>query len=290
MGQPSPKREVVLESSSEIMRYFQNVHQHLYLPVQHFMFCLAVMGMASAVCALWLRWDVVRSKRFGPAHVAFCFPTLSHANAIQAYRGAIDSFSTIPEHSVLKIVLFSYWMTVLVVGTVVTIAMSLKFFYHLKEWTEVDVSDEQEPPALDQTEVVARDLVVAMDQYTARNHHRVNRSQFVNPAVLQANEAGTLVRVQRGAENGRNAFVRTRKVTALGFEPTMAWSEFSEERAALLDWVARNAPHTRQRTMSVPSTLMSELLQGPNHPVDVYGAVGHQRSHTDDLASWGGAL
>merc|ERR1712127_410855 len=49
-------------------------------------------------------------------------------------------------------------------------------------------------------------------------------------------------------------FVRTRRVAALGFEPTMNWSEMNEEREVLLDWVAKNPPRQRRHTLSVPGT------------------------------------
>mmetsp|Transcript_5643 Transcript_5643/g.6925 ORF Transcript_5643/g.6925 Transcript_5643/m.6925 type:complete len:134 (-) Transcript_5643:25-426(-) len=77
------------------------------------------------------------------------------------------------------------------------------------------------------------------------------RENFVSPAVLQANEAGALVRVAgRGGERPR--YARTRRVTALGFEPIMNLIELNEERDALLEWVSKNPPRRRKRTLSVP--------------------------------------
>jgi hypothetical protein len=73
---------------------------------------------------------------------------------------------------------------------------------------------------------------------------------FVSPAILQANETGTLV-LTRDA-TGAVRYVRTRKVTALGFEPIMDDIEIDLEREFLLDWVASNAPRVRHRTLSVP--------------------------------------
>jgi hypothetical protein len=72
---------------------------------------------------------------------------------------------------------------------------------------------------------------------------------FVSPAILQANETGTLVltRDEQGVK-----YVRTRKVTALGFEPIMDTIEVDLEREFLLDWVGKNAPRRRHRTLSVP--------------------------------------
>eukprot|EP00549_Striatella_unipunctata_P025066 CAMPEP_0118673188 /NCGR_PEP_ID=MMETSP0800-20121206/182_1 /TAXON_ID=210618 ORGANISM="Striatella unipunctata, Strain CCMP2910" /NCGR_SAMPLE_ID=MMETSP0800 /ASSEMBLY_ACC=CAM_ASM_000638 /LENGTH=138 /DNA_ID=CAMNT_0006568221 /DNA_START=561 /DNA_END=977 /DNA_ORIENTATION=+ len=78
------------------------------------------------------------------------------------------------------------------------------------------------------------------------------RQPFVSPAVLQANETGALVLVPRAGPDGRGRYVRTRRITALGFEPTMNWYEMNVERDVLLDWVAQNPPRQRTRTLSVP--------------------------------------
>lgn len=73
---------------------------------------------------------------------------------------------------------------------------------------------------------------------------------FVSPAILQANETGTLV-LTRDAQGRRN-YRRTRKTTALGFEPMMNIIEMEHERQLLLEWVSTNAPRRRNRTLSVP--------------------------------------
>jgi hypothetical protein len=73
---------------------------------------------------------------------------------------------------------------------------------------------------------------------------------FVSPAILQANEAGALVFTRDS--QGVVKYARTRKVTALGFEPIMDSIEVDLEREFLLDWVTRNAPRRRNRTLSVP--------------------------------------
>jgi len=61
---------------------------------------------------------------------------------------------------------------------------------------------------------------------------------------------GTLVLTRD--RQGRQRYARTRKVTALGFEPIMDLVRMEEERELLLDWVARNKPRRRNRTLSVP--------------------------------------
>ena len=73
---------------------------------------------------------------------------------------------------------------------------------------------------------------------------------FISPAILQANETGTLVLTRDAA--GKKKYERTRKVTALGFEPIMGFIEMERERELLLDWVGKHAPRRRHRTLSVP--------------------------------------
>lgn len=234
MAQPS------FEEEHPDVTEFQRVHRMLYLPSMHILFVLALIGMISSVQSLYVRWETFSKKEFSPAHAAFCFPTLAYANGIQAYRGAIDAFSDIKPHSTFKIVLDIYWFTILVGGTLATIIITFKFFYMLPSWTSVDVADEIEPPAPHET--LMAEVITSGDTL---------RHNFVSPAVLQANEAGALVRLP-GREAGRNKYVRTRRVTALGFEPIMNLIELNNERDALLDWVAKNPPRQRKRTLSVP--------------------------------------
>lgn len=114
---------------------------------------------------------------------------------------------------------------------------------------------------------------------------------FVSPAVLQANEAGALIRVRRGTEDFERfgPYRRTRQVKALGFDPTMNDAELRQERAALLDWVARNAPRTRNRTLSIPMMMKLKDKNG----LDLYGITEggenerkHSRSQTMTNAPW----
>jgi len=214
---------------------FQQVHRMVYLPCMHFLFILCLTGFCSSVQSLWTRWDNFKKKEFSPAHAAFCFPTLAHANAVQAYRGAIDAFSDIRPGSPFKILIYTYWVLILVGGTITTVIITAKFFYCLPTWTQINVDDEVEPPA--PSETLIADVITTGETL---------RQNFVSPAVLQANETGVLVR------DGRGRYVRTRKLTAIGFEPMMSWSEMAEERDALLDWVEKNPARRRKRTLSVP--------------------------------------
>ena len=234
MAQPSFKEE------HPDVTGFQRVHRMLYLPSMHILFVLALIGMISSVQSLVVRWESFSKKEFSPAHAAFCFPTLAYANGVQAYRGAIDAFSDIKPHSTFKIALDMYWFTILIGGTLATIIITFKFFYMLPSWTSVDVADEIEPPAPHET--VMAEVIASGDTL---------RHNFVSTAVLQANETGALVRLP-GREDGKSKYVRTRRVTALGFEPIMNLMELNNERDALLDYVAKNPPRQRKRTLSVP--------------------------------------
>lgn len=124
---------------------------------------------------------------------------------------------------------------ILFFGTFVTFAITYNFIAHLPGWVFINVEDEEEPPAPNET--LIKDFIPTGDSM---------KQKFVSPAVLQANETGALVRVSRGR------FVRTRKLTALGFEPIMNQLEMALERDILLEHVATNPPKQRTRTLSVP--------------------------------------
>jgi hypothetical protein len=164
------------------------------LTESHFFSALLPLGLA-------VRWKDFRKVPFSPAHAAFCAPSLSHANAVQAYIGAINSFSNIPAGNPFKIALYCYWVTVLVGGTIVTLVISYKFVKHLPEWTHIDTSEEDEPPAPNETAMTSSNLVSAGETLL---------QPFVSPAILQANETGALM-MSRNAQGGR-VYRRTRRV------------------------------------------------------------------------------
>lgn len=93
---------------------------------------------------------------------------------------------------------------------------------------------------------------------------------FVSPAILQANETGALV-LTRDAEGVK--YVRTRKITAFGFEPIMDSIEVDLEREFLLDWVGKNAPRRRHRTLSVPGIDFSYGSGFGSGNLGVYGGL-----------------
>lgn len=269
MAQPS------FEEENPDMTQFQRIHRSVYMPIMHFLFINSVIGVVSSIHSLKTRWKSFSKKEFSPAHAAFCFPTLAHANAVQAYRGAINSFSNIPPHSAVKIAIYIYWVTFLVGGTIATIIITTKFFRRLPSWTIFDIAGEIEPPAPNQT---VMSEVILVGEHVKQN--------YVSPAVLQANETGQLIR-HRDAD-GRSRYVRTRQITALGFEPIMNQIELQEERDALLEWVARNPPRTRKRTLSVPGIDFSSRVGADfgtgNSGVwyDIESRGFRERAHTID--------
>ena len=117
MAQPSKEREILIEEHPDMGTQFDQLHRDVYLPIQHGMMILSLLGFASSLHCLYTRWPQFRQKEFSPAHVAFIFPLLSHTNAVQAYRAGVDSFSNLPVKSPFKTVLFAYWLACLLVGT-----------------------------------------------------------------------------------------------------------------------------------------------------------------------------
>jgi hypothetical protein len=208
MAQPSTTTQAEdIQVSSESRMQFQKLHRQFYLPVQHFMMILSLIGMVSVLHSLWVRWSGFRRRPFSPAHMAFVFPFLSHANAVQAYRSSLNSFSTIRPGCPFKMALFCYWFVCLIAGTLVNLIVSYKYLLRLPEWTKLEIGVEDEP--VEPSETMLHEML------TESGLHETLHSQLVNRAVLQANEAGALVRVRRGSRDFRNhngtPFVRTRK-------------------------------------------------------------------------------
>ena len=245
---------------------FQRAHRLVYLPAMHFLFVLSVVGLLASVQALLYRWKDFRKRQFSPAHAAFCFPTLSHANAIQSYRAAINSFSNVPKGSPWKIALDVYWVIVLVGGTLLTLVITAKIFYNLPSWTIIDVEGEEEPPAPYETTMTLQNVLATGESLV---------QPFVSPAVLQANETGALMMVPRIREGGQR-FVRTRNIPSLGFEPMMPWGEMERERELLVEYVGKHPPRRRNRTLSVPGI---DFTYGPD-----FGA-GHNGVYGVDMGS-----
>lgn len=266
MAQPSFEQE-----KPDINR-FQRAHRFVYLPAMHFLFVLSVVGLLASVQSFVVRWKDFKKREFSPAHAAFCFPTLLHANSIQAYRAAINSFSAEPLGSPWKEALNAYWLFVLIGGTCITLWVTAIFFYNLPSWTDISVDDEEEPPAPYETTMTLQNVIATGESLV---------QPFVSPAVLQANETGALIMVRRGRHDNRQRFVRTRKLAALGFEPIMTWSEVERERELLLEWVGKHPPRRRNRTLSVPGI---DFSYGPDFGVGNSGIYGVDLDAQQDMA------
>lgn len=133
MAQPS------FEEENPDINHFQRLHRRFYLPTMTFLFGLCLLGAAASVFSLSVRWRDHRKLPFSHAHSAFCAPALSHANAIQAYRAAVLSFSGLPARSPLLAVLYAYWLSVLMSGTFVTVVIATKYLMSLPKWTHFDL-------------------------------------------------------------------------------------------------------------------------------------------------------
>ena len=301
ISQPLAPEEEAMQKNPELKAHFLHFLQMYYLPLHHFLFACSLLGVFSAVHGVYARWEKFKEKPFSPAHAAFVSPTLAHANAIQAYRATIASLSNFPAGGWFCTGIYIYWCFCLFTGTAVNFIFTYKFLRRLPEWTKVDVEDEEAPPA--PYETMTHEM---LDDRGA--HESMFRQTFVSPAVLEANEAGALIRVRRGTEDYRRygPFIRTRRVTARGFDPSMNDDELREERAALLDWVAKHAPRKRNRTMSIPGvmhlrdrsgrgvygTFLGDLV-GSNDPNTGNAGVGdqsrpnkHARSKTSVEGFW----
>ncbi|KAL3921467.1 MAG: hypothetical protein SGILL_002735, partial [Bacillariaceae sp.] len=163
MAQPRPERMSELADSQEMKEWWHEAHP---------------------------RWPEFKKKAFSPAHFAFVFPLLSHTNAVQAYRSGVIAYSNIGAGSSYKIVLWNYWFACLLVGTVLNLVFTCKYVRRLPEWTKVNQTPdplEEEPPEPEHTEV--HSLWWSQD-----TNHECLKQSFVNPALLQANEAGALIR------------------------------------------------------------------------------------------------
>ena len=251
-----------MANDPQMKAHFVSVLHHYYLPLHHFLFACSLLGVCSAVHGVLSRWKKFKEKSFSPAHVAFVAPTLSHTNAIQSYRATLNSLSNFAPDGWFCTAIYIYWCFCLFTGTTVCFIFTYKFLKRLPEWTKVDVGGEEAPPA--PYETMTHEMLDDRGAHEAMFHQT-----FVSPAVLEANEAGALIRVRRGTEDYRRygPFIRTRQVTARGFDPSMNDAELREERAALLDWVAKNAPRKRNRTMSIPGVMHLRDKRGR----DVYG-------------------
>lgn len=260
MAQPS------FEEEHPDVTDFQKVHRLVYLPCMHFLFALCIIGMIASVSSLVVRWHEFRKTPFSPAHAAFCCPTLSHANAVQAYRAAVNSFSELPPDHPFRALLYVYWIIVLSVGTALTLTIATKFIWCLPHWTHINVDGEVEPPAPNETAMTLTNAISSGDTLV---------QPFVSPAILQANETGALVLTH--TESGQHVYVRTRQVTSLGFEPILDAISLQNERNLLLEHCSIHPPRRRHRTLSVPGI---DFTYGSTNWVTSYPTYGSPDNHS----------
>jgi len=206
-SQPGSEQGVVALLIPENKEHFYEVHRRYYMPVMHILFAFCLLSMASSLYLLKTRWKSFREKEFSPAHVSFCAPLVSHTNAMQAYRSSLNKFSSTLPSTLFKTWLYRYWTLCLICGTVLAFVMTWNFFLFLPSWCQIDVENDELPPAPNDT-IVTR----LLQSGEARDEMKQN---FVSAAVLQANESGALVRV---LQDGRMKYVRSRRMPSMGFE------------------------------------------------------------------------
>jgi len=107
---------------------------------------------------------------------------------------------------------------------------------YLPSWCQIDVEDDEMPPAPNETVVTQ-----LLKNGEAGDEMKQN---YVSAAVLQANESGALVRV---LQDGKMKYVRSRRMSSMGFDPIMNVSELMSERDRLLQHVTYAANPSRDR-------------------------------------------
>jgi hypothetical protein len=93
-SQPGSREDELALTQLENNEHFYRIHHLYYMPVMHVLFALCMVSMASSLYLLRARWESFRGKEFSPAHVGFCAPLVSHANALQTYRLSLNGFSS----------------------------------------------------------------------------------------------------------------------------------------------------------------------------------------------------
>lgn len=102
-AQPGSDADFLALSIPENKEHYYEEHRKYFMPLSHLLFAFCMISMASALYCLKTRWAAFRSKQFSPAHVGFCAPLASHANAIQAYRASLNRYSLSPPNTLFKV-------------------------------------------------------------------------------------------------------------------------------------------------------------------------------------------
>eukprot|EP00977_Amphora_coffeiformis_P009292 scaffold2103_cov185-Amphora_coffeaeformis.AAC.37 len=282
-AQSFPGQDIILNADPVKMATFVDLHRRFYLPVQHFMLILSLLGMVSIVHALLVRWHSFMAKEFSPAHVALVFPILSHTNAIQAYRSGINAYSNIPDGHWYKQAIFVYWVTCLLGGSIFCFVMTYHYVIRLPRWTNFSLGTRRTTGDYDNDDdgeellsPIAIDNFSWMGNYMGGDQASLpsaltdawstgegggwelldDMDDAVNPAVLQANETGVMVRVRRGTVDWEKfgPYKRTRQVPSMGFDLTLTEAELNHERA-------RHRIHRRANSMAIPQSLQTRHVR-----------------------------
>jgi hypothetical protein len=102
-SQPGSDEDELALLTPENNNHFLLVHRKYFMPMNNLLFAFCMISMASALYCLKERWAQFRLKEFSPAHVGFCAPIASHANAIQAYRASLNRYSMSPPNTLFKV-------------------------------------------------------------------------------------------------------------------------------------------------------------------------------------------
>ena len=203
--------------------HFQALQRLIYLPSLSCLFTLSIIGAISSIHGIFIRLGQISREEFSPAHAAYSFPLLLHALAVQSYRSALDFFAGNTTNPTLKSALHMYFVSLMVVGTFVSVICIIMYIAFLPQWTiVVDPSNENAPPPPEETTMI---------EYVTYGESLIQ--YYTSPTILQANETGVMIMAYSN-ENDDFYYIRSRhQLPALGFEPMMRTREFTRERDAL---------------------------------------------------------
>ncbi len=115
--------------------------------------------------------------------------------------------------------------------------LTYKFLKNLPSWCQIYEVEDELAPLPGEENILTRLLQEGETAPDEMNQH------FVSAAVLQANEAGGLVRVLR---DGEMKIIRSRRMPSMGFDLTMNKEELTSERDRLLQHMSYAADPSRR--------------------------------------------
>jgi hypothetical protein len=181
--------------------------------IARFLFGCCMVSVVSVARAIVVRWDALRRHPFSPAHAAFCFPSVAHANAVASFHKFLYDTRMPVIVPPPPQILYFYLVTVVAVASAITIVVVAMFFLKLKGWVDIDITGIEE---------VADTLSVRALIGAEENDELEELA--VDTALLRAYENGTLVVARQGDEDGnaRNLLVRTKLSSpSYGFVPAI---------------------------------------------------------------------